>query len=73
MTDRILITNLIGIAETGLYAVGYQIGNMLNLFGISFQNAYIPWLYNNILEPIQYIKKYLELKIYIQRRRIKYR
>jgi len=48
MTDRIFITNLIGIAETGLYAVGYQIGNILNIFGISFQNAYIPWLYNTL-------------------------
>jgi O-antigen/teichoic acid export membrane protein len=48
ISDRLLITNLIGITETGLYAVGYQIGQIINILGIAFQNAYIPWLYRKL-------------------------
>jgi O-antigen/teichoic acid export membrane protein len=47
-TDRILIANLINISETGIYTLAYQIGSLLGIFCASFNNAYIPWLYNNL-------------------------
>jgi O-antigen/teichoic acid export membrane protein len=66
MTDRIFITNLIGIAETGLYMVGYQIGQLINILGVSFQNAYIPWLYNTLNKNhVEYNYKIVKLA-YIQ-------
>lgn len=45
MTDRILITKLIGIDTTGIYAVGHQIGSIINIFAASFNLAFVPWLY----------------------------
>jgi len=44
MTDRILITNMVGVASTGEYALGYQIGMIINLLSDSFNNAWGPWL-----------------------------
>lgn len=48
MTDRFFIKNLVGMDETGLYMVAFQIGNVLNLLMTSFINAYVPWLYDNL-------------------------
>jgi len=50
MTDRLFITNMVGIAATGVYTVGYQIGSILNLLTFSFNNAFVPWLYEKLKE-----------------------
>jgi O-antigen/teichoic acid export membrane protein len=47
-TDRILITNMIGIKETGIYTVGYQLGSVITLLCSSFASAYMPWLFDNL-------------------------
>lgn len=48
MTDRLFITNMEGLAATGVYTVGYQVGSMINLLAVSFNNAYVPWLYERL-------------------------
>lgn len=48
MTDRLFITNMIGLATTGLYTVGYQVGSIISLLASSFNNAYVPWLYERL-------------------------
>lgn len=48
MTDRFFITNMIGLAATGVYTVGYQVGSIINIIAISFNNAYVPWLYERL-------------------------
>ena len=48
MTDRFFITNMVGIEATGLYAVGYQLGMVIGLFGESFNRAYVPWLFDKL-------------------------
>lgn len=48
MTDRLFITNMIGLATTGLYTVGYQVGSIISLLAASFNNAYVPWLYERL-------------------------
>jgi len=48
MTDRFFITNMIGLGETGLYTLGYQIGSIINIFAISFNKAYVPWLFERL-------------------------
>ncbi len=48
MTDRFFITNMVGLATTGVYTVGYQIGSIINLLASSFNNAYIPWLFEKL-------------------------
>lgn len=50
MTDRVFITNMVGIETTGVYTVGYQIGTIINLLATSFNSAYVPWLYQKLKE-----------------------
>ncbi|PLR67930.1 lipopolysaccharide biosynthesis protein [Bacillus sp. UMB0893] len=47
-SDRILITNMVGVAETGLYSVGYQIGMIIMILQDSFNKAWVPWLFSNL-------------------------
>lgn len=48
MTDRFFITNMVGLAATGVYTVGYQIGSIINILSLSFNKAYVPWLYEKL-------------------------
>ncbi|GGM31897.1 polysaccharide biosynthesis protein [Paraliobacillus quinghaiensis] len=48
MSDRIFITNMVGIHETGIYTVGYQIGMIIQVLQDSFNRAWIPYLYKNL-------------------------
>lgn len=50
MTDRFFITSMVGLAATGVYTVGYQVGTIINLLSTSFNNAYVPWLYEKLKE-----------------------
>jgi O-antigen/teichoic acid export membrane protein len=47
-TDRLLLTNMVGVAETGLYTVAYQLAVLLELVAVSFNNAYAPWLFRQL-------------------------
>lgn len=49
-TDRLLLTNLVGVAETGLYTVAYQLAVVLELVAVSFNNAYAPWLFRQLTD-----------------------
>lgn len=46
--DRLFITNMIGIADTGLYTVGYQMGAVIGLAAAAFNQAYVPWLFRKL-------------------------
>ncbi|NMA84151.1 MAG: oligosaccharide flippase family protein [Epulopiscium sp.] len=48
MTDRIFITNMVGVDATGIYSVGYQIGVIISLLSESFNKAYVPWLFEQL-------------------------
>lgn len=48
MTDRVFITNMVGLAEVGVYAVGYQIGMIISLLQNSFNQAWVPWLFERL-------------------------
>ena len=56
MTDRIFITNMVGIETTGIYSVGYQIGMVINILAQSFSVAYTPWLFENLKANVYKIK-----------------
>lgn len=58
-SDRLLITNMIGVAETGIYAVGYQIGMIIMILQDSFNKAWVPWLFSNLKNK----KDHIEFKI----------
>lgn len=57
MTDRIFITNMVNISATGLYSVACQIGMVLSLIENSFNQAYVPWLFNNLKKNDENTKK----------------
>ena len=46
--DRLFITNMIGVAFTGLYTVGFQLSLPIHLLTASFNNAYVPWLFKRL-------------------------
>ncbi len=48
MTDRVLITNLVGLADTGIYTVGFQFGLVITLLHTSFNQALVPWFYEEM-------------------------
>lgn len=52
MTDRVFITNMVGVDATGIYAVGYQIGMIISLLTESFNKAYVPWLFEQLKKNI---------------------
>lgn len=47
MLDRIFINKIVDIANVGLYSVGFSIGSIVNLLGLSINQAYIPYFYQN--------------------------
>ena len=56
--DRIFITSFVGTTATGIYALGYQLGMILGILAIAFNQAFSPWLYKkltNITEESKYI------------------
>jgi O-antigen/teichoic acid export membrane protein len=62
MTDRIFVTNMVGLATTGIYTVGYQIGAIIALLTTSFNSAYIPWLFTQLKTNL-FSKKVLIVKL----------
>lgn len=48
MVDRVFITNMLDIYETGVYAVGAQVGMAIGLVTNSVNQAYVPWLYEKL-------------------------
>lgn len=47
-TDRLLITDLVGLDQTGLYVVAFQLTMVIELVAASFNNAYTPWLFERL-------------------------
>lgn len=65
LIDRFFVTKYSGIAETGIYTVGYQIGSIINIFALSFNQAYTPWLYEKLKLNSLAIKKKIVKFTYI--------
>lgn len=48
MIGRFLVTNMLGVYDTGMYSVAIQIGSIISLVSVSFNNAYAPWLFGQL-------------------------
>jgi len=48
--DRLFIASMVGVAATGVYSIGYQIGMIVGLVGTSFNQAWSPFLYRKLEE-----------------------
>jgi len=47
---RIFINSMIGLASTGIYTVGYQVGMIIGLLATSFNTAWTPFLFKKLQE-----------------------
>lgn len=45
ISDRFIVSEMLGIADVGIYTVAFQLGMILKLFTDAFVKAYGPWLY----------------------------
>ncbi len=50
LSDRLFITKMVGISDVGIYSAGYQIGAVILLFQDSFNQAWVPWLFQKLKE-----------------------
>tara|TARA_R110002049_G_scaffold107006_4_gene254615 strand:- start:884 stop:2197 length:1314 start_codon:yes stop_codon:yes gene_type:complete len=57
MSDRIFLTNMVGVSETGLYTVGYQIGMIVEVVAAASNKALTPWFYERLNEGKSIAKK----------------
>lgn len=55
-SDRIMINNMVGTSEAGIYSVAYSAGMILTLFSVSINNSFIPWTYKKMK-----LKKFSEI------------
>jgi O-antigen/teichoic acid export membrane protein len=48
LTDRFILKNTLGLVETGLYMLAYQLASVLAIGTSAFNSAFIPWLYGKL-------------------------
>jgi O-antigen/teichoic acid export membrane protein len=65
MIDRVFITNMVGIDETGIYTVGYQVGMIVGVVSLSINKAWTPWLYEKLNDGSESAKKKIIKLTYI--------
>jgi len=63
--DRLFITTIIGTSATGLYSVGYQMGMIVGILAMAFNQAYSPYLYKKLSDITDTEKKELVKFTYI--------
>lgn len=54
--DRVLITNLLDVSQTGIYAVALQIGMFVSLLTGAVNKAFAPWLYRQLRDKESVLK-----------------
>ena len=65
MTDRFFITSMVGLEATGLYAVGYMFGMIICFVESSFNQAYVPWLYERLKNNDDQVKRNIVKVTYV--------
>ena len=63
-SDRLFITNMVGLTEMGLYNAGYQVGLIIGLFQNSFNQAWVPWFYSRLKEGKEAVKRKIVMFTY---------
>lgn len=56
LADRFIINKLLGLEAAGVYMVAAQIGMGMLLLSDAFNKAFVPWLYENLVNPTQQMK-----------------
>lgn len=63
--DRVMVANLLGIGYAGVYSVSLQIGMVLNLFTVAINQAYAPWLFEQLTNVNEYKKSKIVCYTYL--------
>lgn len=65
MIDRILLNSIQSTASVGLYNIGFQFGNLMNIITGAITQAYSPWLFENLKkrEGLENIRKFTQYGI----------
>lgn len=64
--NRLFITNMVGIDETGLYGVACSFGDIMSFVTVSFNNAFVPWLFEKLsLKDSKEKKKIVKLTYFV--------
>lgn len=48
MLDRIFLNNMKSTSVAGVYNIGFQFGNIINIFTTAVNQAYVPWFFENM-------------------------
>jgi len=48
LANQVLVQNLVGLADSGLYAVAVQVGSLLSIVEYSFNQAWVAWLFERL-------------------------
>lgn len=55
--DRIMLTNICGFIQVGLYSMAYNVASLLSMVWVSFNGAWVPWFNEKMSK-----ENYLEIK-----------
>lgn len=62
MIDRFFLNNLRTTATVGIYHIGFQFGNIINIVTTSVNQAFVPWLFESLqIEKSENIIKFAEI------------
>lgn len=48
--DRVMISNMVGVEETGKYSIAYTIGLLMNILTDAINKSFCPFIYKKINE-----------------------
>lgn len=56
MSDRLFLANMVGVAETGIYVVAFQVSKIISILADSFNQAWMPWAFGHLAKGHQATK-----------------
>ncbi|MBI4395890.1 MAG: oligosaccharide flippase family protein [Elusimicrobia bacterium] len=56
-SDRVFIAKMVSLADAGIYSVAFQLALAIEMLAASFNQAYSPWLFNQLSKDDRNIKK----------------
>ncbi len=64
LSDRIIISKVLGLTETGIYTISFQISSILLIVLTSFNSAYVPWLFDKLKKDDNSVKLKIVIMTY---------
>jgi O-antigen/teichoic acid export membrane protein len=55
-TDKLVITHYLGLSSNGVYSVGFMVGQVIGLLQNSFNQAWVPYVFNGLKESNESLK-----------------